>query len=307
VLFANLGAWGLAAIIRFRKFPIALFIRCVVGALIPLPYLLYNVYVFATNSVLATWGAQNILPTPNPIHLVIGYGLLTILALPAFRWAWQRSKHQIAYLLLPAWVIAAPLMAYLPIAVQRRLLEGFFVPLCILAVMGMRLWWMKIRSRWYPRRARLIWREIVIGLLVILLPSSFLILLSGVQALSQADPSTRLFHTDAEIAALDWLNANAIPNAVVLSSFETGNYVPARASLRTFMGHSPETLHLDEKRQLEEQFYGGKMSADEQVNFFQQYNIRYVIYDPGIDPGKPAGLRRVYGDQDYLIYQVDGR
>src|SRR5258706_6103302 len=193
VLFAILGAWGLAALIRFKRFPTSLFVRCVVGALVPLPYLLYNVYVFATNPVLASWGAQNVLPTPSPLHFLPGYGLLAILALPAFRWAWQRSLHQTAYLLLPAWVIAAPLMAYLPIAVQRRLLEGFFVPLCILAVMGLRLWWMKSRFRRYPRRARLIWREAVVGLLLLLLPSSLLILLSGVPTLSRADLTSRLF------------------------------------------------------------------------------------------------------------------
>jgi hypothetical protein len=55
VIYAILGVWGLAALICYRRFPMALFVRCVIAALVPLPYLLYDTYVFATNGVMATW------------------------------------------------------------------------------------------------------------------------------------------------------------------------------------------------------------------------------------------------------------
>jgi hypothetical protein len=304
VLFAILGVWGLATLIRYRQFPMGMFIRFAVGATIPLPYLVYNLTVFGKNPVLAQWSVQNALPSPHPLHYMFGYGLLAVLAIPAFKWAWQRGKHRPAYLLLPAWVSAAPIMAYLPIAVQRRLLEGFFVPLCIMAVMGLRLWWMNSGIRTRPRRARLIWRYTTIGLVLFLLPSTLIILLSGIPALSRTESANRLFHSNAEIEALDWLNVNAEPNSVILSSLETGNYIPARASLRTFLGHSPETLYLDDKLKLADAFWSGKTSADEIEQFFRDYAIRFVIYDPGVEPIKSDQLTLKFRSGDYLIYEV---
>ncbi|MEP7285415.1 MAG: hypothetical protein ABI947_06575, partial [Chloroflexota bacterium] len=312
VLYAILGVWGLAALLRYRRFPTALFVRCVVGALVPFPYFVYNLYIFAANPVLKAWAVQNTLPSPNPIHYVFGYGLLAVLALPAIRWAWQRGLHRTPYLLLPAWVIAAPVLAYLPISVQRRLLEAIFVPLCILAVMGLRLWWMGSGVRRYPRRAKLVWREAVIGVIMLLLPTSLLLLVGGVTAPSQAGLSDNLFHTSREIAALDWLNTHSVPDSVVLSTLETGNYLPAQASLRTYIGHSPETINLDAKRDLATRFFEGKLTETEQRSLFDDNRIRYVIYDPGVPPIDSPDLISIYsGDQGdrggYAIYEVRQR
>jgi hypothetical protein len=296
--------WGLATLFRFRRFPTRLFLRCVVGALVPLPYLVYNFYVFATNPVLAAWSGQNILPSPNPMHYVFGYGVLAILALPAIRWGWQRGKHQTSYLLLPAWVLAGPIFAYIPITVQRRLLEGIFVPLCILAVMGMYLWWRGSRIRRYPRRARLVWRESVIGVLALTLPTSFLILLTSAQAASTPNSTSRLFHSSGEIAALDWLNTHAVPDSVVLCSFDIGNYLPARTSLRAFIGHGPETLNLGVKASMVDRFYAGQYSDSERLTFLHSNTIRYVIFPPGTAPLDVSDLKQVYDQNGYVIDEV---
>jgi len=178
---------------------------------------------------MSAWVGQNLLPSPHPLHYVFGYGLLATLALPGIRWAWRRGQRAAPYLLLPAWIVAGPVLAYLPIGVQRRLLEGIFIPLCILATQ---------------------WR----------------------------DPANRLFHTEEEIAALDWLNAHAADDAIVLSEFDTGNYLPVRTSLRAFIGHGPETIRLDMKREQARRFFAGAMNADEQRSLFDTYRIRYIIF-----------------------------
>src|SRR5258708_3584552 len=147
------GGWGIVGVVGERGFPLGLFVRCVVACAIPAPYLLYNLVVFATDPVLGAWSGQNQLASPNPLHYVVGYGLLAALAVPALRWAWRRGQHRSTYLLLPAWIMAAPVLAYLPINVQRRLLEAVFVPLCILAVIGFQFLWISLRARWHMRQA----------------------------------------------------------------------------------------------------------------------------------------------------------
>lgn len=304
VLYAILGVWGLAALLRTRRFPTRLFCRCVLAAFIPAPLLLYNVVVFATNPVMGAWSAQNVLPSPHPLQYLFGYGLLALLALPAIRWAWRRGRHSTAHALLPAWIVAGPVLAYLPINVQRRFLEGIFVPLCILAAFGLRLWWIRAKRR-YRRKLRVSWRMAVASVLLLLLPTNMLLLLSGLLAAQSPNPANRLFHRPAEIAALDYLNANAPADSIVLSDFDTGNYLPARTSLRVVIGHGPETIRLDEKREQVRRFFDGQLSAQEQRALLRLYKVRYIIFPSGRSGPPSPDYRQVWSEGGYFVYEVN--
>ncbi len=303
-LYAILGVWGIAALLRERRFPLRLFSRCAVACAVPAPYLFYNLVVFATNPVLGAWSGQNQLASPHPLHYVVGYGLLAIFASPALRWAWRRGQNRAAYLLLPAWIVAAPILAYLPINVQRRLLEAVFIPLCILAVMGFQFLWIGIRARWHPRRARarLLYRETVSVLVALLIPTNLLILANGAALAAHPDPSSALFHTGTEIAALNWLNTHSIPDSVVLSTKSIGNYVPVRTSLRAYIGHSPETIRLEGKLLLVERFLAGTMNAAERRSLLEAGHIRYVIAQGS--PLDVPELHEIFHNGDYFIYET---
>jgi hypothetical protein len=304
VLYAILGVWGLAALLRARRFPVRLFWRCVVGAAIPAPLLLYNIFVFATNSVLATWSSQNLLPSPHPLHYVFGYGLLAVLSLPAIRWAWRRSQQSTAHVLLPAWIVVGPVLAYLPVNVQRRFLEGIFVPLCILAAFGLRLWWIGAARR-YRRKLRISWRLAMLIVLLLVLPTNMLLLLSGIVAAQAPNPANRLFHRPAEMAAMDYLNANAPAGSIVLTDFDTGNYLPARTSLRVVIGHGPETIRLGEKREQVRRFFDGDMSAEEQRALLRLYNVQYIIFPAGRSGPPSPDYRQVWSEGGYYVYAVN--
>ncbi len=306
VLYAILGAWGLATWLRTWQFPTRLFVRCLIAACVPAPSLIYNFWVFSQNPVMGTWSNQNKLPSPHPLHYVLGFGVLAVLALPGVIWAWRRGKTQQAYLLLPAWIIAAPLLAYIPVSVQRRLLEGVFVPLCILAVIGLRFWIVpRLRTRRLPTRQ--VWRRGVVAVLLLTLPTTLLLLLLGLLGASR--PALPLFHPPGEIAALDWLNAHAERGAVVLSSASTGNYLPARTNLRAFVGHGPETIGYDEKRALATQFFAGNGTLA-QMQRPNQDAIRYIFYGPREAAGNKdfpanlAALQKIYTQDDYMIFEV---
>jgi hypothetical protein len=305
VVYAILGVWGLAALLRERRFPVRLFLRCAVGAAIPAPFLVYDLYVFASNPVMAAWQSQNTLPSPHPLHYLAGYGLLAALALPALIRAWREHSDSTGpRLMLAAWTAAGPILVYLPIGVQRRLLEAIFVPLCILAVLGFQQWW----APFLARRFRVARRSLVAFILALALPTSLLLLFSGTLATQDRDPGNRLFHTDSEIAALDWLNQNAVPGSVVLSNFATGNYLPARTSLRAFIGHGPETIGLPEKQQQVTRLLAGQMPAEEQWGLFERYSIHYVIAGPVSDLTEntvSSMLSLVYNRGGYRIFEVN--
>ena len=292
IIYSVLGAWGLALWLRQRAFPLRLFRLALIAAGLTLPLFLYNVVVFTTNPAFAQWSAQNLLPSPPPLHYVLAYLPLAALAVIGARWAWRRTQS--AYALLIGWPLIVPVLVYLPLNVQRRMAEAVIVPLAILAAMGIRL---------LARR----YRRVKLAALLALLPSALiLIAVAYIAALSSAPP---VKYPAGQIAALNWLNANGEPGAGVLSVFETGNLIPAYTGLRAYVGHGPETLFAIAKTEQAEQFFAGALSATEQADLLAQ--VRYVFY--GVNerrfaaddaPAWADGLREVYRSGAYVIYAV---
>jgi hypothetical protein len=308
IIYCLVSAWLLAVWLRQRRFPVALFIRCAVAVAITLPLFAYFTLVFSTNPAFARWSAQNLLPSPHPLHYLLAYGLLGALAFIGGRWAWR--KDSTPYLLLVGWVVVVPFLVYLPLNVQRRMAEAVIVPLAILAAAGLRLLSRRF-ARWrhtgYWRSGRRV-RNLALALTI---PSSLFLLLGS--ALTTLNHDRPLFYPAAEVAALDWLNANAEPDSVVLSSKAVGNLIPAFSGLRVVVGHGPETLDAVNKEALVARFYRDELSPDERRALFETMRIRYVFYGAaerelaGADNEQPAwqdGLALVYDDGEYQIFAL---
>lgn len=219
---------------------------------------------------------------------------------------YDHDANRLRLPLLLGWLIIVPILVYLPINVQRRMSEAVIVPLAILAALGLR--WL---ARRVPRPIRYAW----IG--AALMTSAFL-LFGGFLAAS--NPGRPIFRPTSEIAAFDWLNANAEPDSVILTAPETGNAIPVYTSLRTYMGHGPETLFWQEKTETLTRFYRGELGADERRQLLDPPSlvdsswrlqpIRYVYFGErerllaGGSMTWAEGLTRVYDTDDAQIYVV---
>ena len=310
ILYCILGAWGLAAWWRQRRFPFTLFLRCVIGAGITFPLFLYYTAAFSSNPAFAVWSAQNLLPSPSPLQYILAYSVIGIPALFGVGWAWRRARLQIRYALLLGWVIIVPLLVYLPINVQRRMAEAVIVPLAILAAVGIEAWTKaRTRRKWLAR-----------GLIVATCLSTAMLLLGSIVAASS--PHRPLFHPIGEVSAFNWLNNHAQPDEVVLASVETGNVLPAYTHLRPFMGHGPETLEWQHKTALVEQFFRNQMSANEREALYNSIclesaptlcsaPIRYLIFGPlerslvpeGELPNWTGEWTLIFDEGGYQIYE----
>ncbi|HVU13426.1 MAG TPA: hypothetical protein VHD90_19240, partial [Phototrophicaceae bacterium] len=317
VIYCVLGAWGLAAWAKDRRFPMALFVRAVMAAGITLPLFLFYALAFAANPAFALWSAQNILTSPPPLQYVFAYILLILMAAFGVRWLWTRAglrpaptdsvgswAYNAAPLLI-GWVLIVPILVYLPINVQRRMSEGVIVPLAVLAAAGLRV----LAERRVPLVARG-------ALIAVSLLTSVLLLLGGV--LAAIHPATPLFRPAAEVDAFNWLDQHAPPDQIVLSAVETGNVLPAWTNLRTVMGHGPETLQWPEKTDELEAFYADKMSDPQRVHFLADPcaanftcagMVRYVMFGPleralapSDSPAWASGMSVVYDSGGYRIY-----
>lgn len=273
VIYAVLGAWGLAAWIARRRFPLRLLIVAAGGALITLPLFAYNLIIYARNPVYAAWSAQNVLNSPHPFHYLLAYAVLGGLAAFGVPTAWRRARvGGIAFALPIGWIAIAPILVYLPINVQRRLSEAVIVPLAALAALGTARLSASLRGR-LPEPIRRVGR--VRALFLFLGASSTALLWVSMigSALSVRPP---VFVDDDRRAAFAWLDTHAAPDDVVLSPVATGNLIPAYADVRVFAGHGPETIDWPTKNEQVRRFFADAMPAD----------ARTVLFDP--PPPAPA-------------------
>ncbi len=291
-------------------------LSCVIAAIAPI----YILVIFTTQPVFAVWSSQNRLLSPHPAHYILAYALVGGLALASLGWAWRRAG---LWRRLVGWMLVIPVLLYLPFdfanVVQRRLVEAWQVPISILAAVTLaRVVLPAVRRsrpvRWLTRFPRYtsggMQRWALSGLLILTTPTFGLLLLDqSARAVAGWSP---MFHDGGEVAALDWLSARATYADVVLCAYDTGNYLPARAAARVFVGHGPETVHLAEKLPLVRRFYSTATDDGWRTAFLREWDIDVVFVGPferalgAADlSGKPY-LRLEYDAGGYQIYRVIG-
>ncbi len=270
------------------------FQQAVVIGLISSPIVVYTAVAFNIDPVLSSWAAQNLITSPPFPHYLLAYGVLLPFAALSI-WRIARAGERQAWL-PAAWVCALPIFVYAPYNLQRRLAEGVWIALVVLALKALENLPEKKRFRW-----SLLW--------TLTLPSTLILLAGGTMA--ALTPAQPLFRPTAEVAAFQYLAQNAEADAVVLASRQTGNPLPAWAPLQVVVGHGPETIHAEEILPRVRAFYQVDTSPDERQALLDEYQVDYIFYGPAErdlgdwDPARAEYLTPVYQDGDYAIFVVD--
>ncbi|MFQ5616526.1 MAG: hypothetical protein ACE5GO_08715 [Anaerolineales bacterium] len=284
--------------------------RGLVAGLVSSPIVLYTLWAFTTDPFLRVWTDQNLILSPHPLHYLVAYGLV----LPfAVRGARRLLRQNPARGWLPvAWAAIMPALAYAPHNLQRRLPEGVWVALVILALKAEPGANQPAQRPRLPRSGRM--RFHTLGVFFFLFVSTLLLLAGGVMGV--ADPKEPVFRPVEEIAAFQLLREQAEPGDVVLASFETGNALPAWAPVRVVIGHGPESVRLDELRLRVAAFYQPdtddclqSLDADRKA-LLDEFDVRYVFWGRAErnlgswDPREAPYLRVVKSDGLDAIFEV---
>jgi hypothetical protein len=307
------GLYWLIQRFRVRKVQWRSAVTISVAFLIPLPLLINYAYTLVTNPVFRSWDTQSITLSPPLPHYFIAYGVMLLLA--GLLWI-DREKGQFVF--LAVWVAAVCLLVYSPLNSQRRFVEGVQVPLAILATAGLcRValpWLEQTRAfRWLAAHPRYsvagLERLVIVLFLVGMALSNFYILasLSVTMVIQQPDP---LFRSRNELEATEWLNAHTQRNDVVLSDYETGNYVAARAGNAVVVGHWAETVDYEIKKKEVFRFFGATTDEATRRELLARFQVRYVWYGPreralgAFDPTHADYLEPVFSNSDAEILKV---
>ncbi len=235
----------------------------------------YSYLVLTGNPFLRVWLNQNQTLSPGPLDYLAGFGLVLGAALAGAWWVEKTKEVEEPVLasrwrLLTTWLIVNSLLLYLPVNLQRRLVEGLHIPLVCLAAAGIFYTW-KLKPRWIGRFT-----------LATTLTTVLLLALQISNLYARPDPNSihPLYLYNEELQAMDWLKANTGWKETLLASPLLGNYLPTRAGNRVFYGHDLETINREAKAPLLGRFFRAEMSKTENSDFIRQYGLKYLYFGP---------------------------
>jgi hypothetical protein len=170
-------------------------------------------------------------------------------------------------------------LIYLPVDFQIHLINGWQIPIAVLATIGLfryiipRLSQRKALFQFLSPRVPAV---VSVILLILVIPTSLYYVGSRLLEMSRHRAPYFLVHD--EMAALDWLHTSTARDDIVLASLAFGQYVPGLAGNRAFLAHWANTLQFFAKRDSVSKFYSDTARDEERRALVAQFGIRYVVW-----------------------------
>jgi hypothetical protein len=251
------------------------------AVLIPLPVVLYDGVLVLMNPDLTT--GQALYASPGPLAYFLGFGVVSLLAIPGAARLLRRRRAGDCFLL--AWLLVTALQIYIPRALvpfQLQLILGIQLPLTIVALSGVAVIWHALRRgrlRTLLRRPRAGMTVAVLLLLAASLTSAYHLqnVFRGIERRQLPEYMDR-----ATKEAIEWLAANTADDTVVLSAPRTAPFIPVLANNRMYCGdYGAPTARFDEKERAIRWLFGRETAKSNRAieTFLSSNRIDYVFYD----------------------------
>lgn len=298
-----------------RQWPRYWFRAMLITGLLSWPPALYSVMLTKLNpiweEVLAQFPNAGAF-TPDPLHVLILMGAPLILALITLvllqktgRGAAQALTRR-RLLFAGVWLIAGWVLAYVPTDFQIHMLNSWQVPVGLLATIGLYSYMAPLLTRrWGVRRARTIAVLAFVGL--VSLTNCYLWMWRFVD-LNRYDYPYFLYKDDA--IALEWLEDHTPSDAIVLSSYEVGRYVPGMAGRRAFLAHWAQTVGFYDKRDRVSRFFDARTGDTERLSTLRTFGVDYIFHGPAeralgeYDPSQSSLFSVAFSLPRVTIYRV---
>jgi len=233
------------------------------------------------------------LNTPNPVLLVLGYGILSPLLLLQFflKKSWNKSK-----VFLNIWFFVSVFLSYLPFGFGRYYLRALFFPAVLICFNNLADISSRLRVKEiYVKRA----------LFLILPISNILIILTRLTiATGLYTPSEWSFINEKEYQIFTFLRTNTPKGSgLITDDYLFGNLLPAHTNNSVYFGHNYQTPNASEKKKNIEKLYKGSFTENKAKEFLKQNYISYVLVtNKGIDFPKYLFLNRIFKNESGSIY-----
>ena len=268
IAYTVFGIWWLFSLEKKKfSFQFNLVLKQSLAVLISFPAFIYYFWIVNSDPFMKQWTAQNILPSPPFIDYLFAFSpLLIAILLELFLFKKQKEalfEENKKILLL--WVVIAFILVYLPINVQRRLMDGVWLANIVIILPTLE----KLKPKFFQ------W--IIIGSMLI----TPIILLTGA-ILSILNPNEPQFILRERVNVYYLLSQTAEENAVVLAPFEVSNELPAYGKLRVVTGHGPESINKQDTERFLNNLYSYQINESSACVFVTKHMIKYIWFNGNI-------------------------
>jgi len=319
IVYGVLGAYGLLRLVRDRAIPKYLLFSSIIVAIISWWPALYSVLLTSLDplwkEVLAQFANAGVF-TPPLYRLPVLLGLTFILAIYTFIRSNPLKLTQISNndLFIMGWFLITFVLIYIPADFQIHMLNGWQVPIAVLATQGLfryvipaiRLKLEKVNWHWSDA---VIKKGVVAAFLMVIIPTNVYLFFWRFVDLNRGDYPYYLYQE--ELAGMRWLEKNAEPDDVVLSSEMIGQYIPAFSGTHAFLGHWAQTVDYYSKVEMVNEFFSDSVPPMRRKEILSAYSVDYVFYGPfertiGNFPLETESfLENVYTSPLVSIYKVN--
>jgi len=275
---------------------------------ISLPSVSYYLYFLLTNENFQIKSAQNNSLSPLASYFFLSYGLNLILAILCQVYLIERKKVNKRIIFLFVWFWFGIVLIYGPFNFQRRLTEGWQIPLATLACLCLLIIWLYIkRQKIEIKKAYLYF---LTGFFVVMLCfTNILFLYKDIKYLQRK--SCYVYLTKDFSQALAWYKQQTNFSQTLLCSIQNSNIIPGQIARRVFLGHAVETINFNEKVTKLDWFFSNNQDDQQKIEFLKQAKIDYVLYTAlekklgDYDPLAKEYLKLVYENDKVQIFQVN--
>ena len=286
----------------------------------PFAVLLWNRWILLREPMWGNVVARLDFFTPDPFRLACGLGASFIIVLLTFD-GFLRPDRGDGERLAKAWLLVSLGLAYFPGFNWRfHLLNGIQIPLAILATQGLRRTAFRtllLRGRRVSAR-RLSWvlrgwpgvrAASVLAIALCCLSSVNLILSYRYEATQVVEPT---YLPKGEVATFEWMSRELPREALVLSTYATGNYIQRLSGQRVFIGEDKLTDDLNGREADVEGFFRPGWSDQERMDLLRRFGVDYVFYGPAerkvgvYDLAGARFLQKVHDAEGVAVYRVIG-
>jgi len=258
----------------------------------------YQYLTVQADPSLSSWNLQNTSITGPIWDTLISFSPAFVISGVAI-FLLSRKKSFNKYKILVVWSIFGLALAYFPYELQRRFLQGYFIPLACLAGVAIH----QLITDYSPKFNRII--PAVLGLSLL---TNILILVGGGGAIRSLDESI-YYPQDLEVA-MTWMQSNLGPKEVVLAPPKIGLLIPGHTGAKVVYGHPDETPDSELRESEVIEFFSGAWDETEMESFMLQNNVQYVLFE-SLQPAQLTliqlhGYERVYQNNSYSLFSTGG-
>jgi hypothetical protein len=280
---------------------------CLAGGM-GLPPVLYYSYLLQVDWTVQVKTMQNFLPSPGLLVSVYSYGLAWALALIGIYVVRRQLNKFLAkrLFLLSAWALLGWGFIYAPVLWQRRLAQGWYFALVVLASFAIFSFHTYAKKKW-PAWSQ--WQYFVyvpLGLMFCL--SNFTMI--GQNVYYQGHDNSYFYYSSDLNHVAKWLQQNTASQEAFITNDQTAFVVlPALSGRKTYFGHLVETVYSHAKYNQLVWFFTSNDEDQKKQVFLTDSRLDYIVYNQadseinGFLPDEKEYLTPVYKSGSYTVYK----